>query len=231
MHDEDGSITRWFGTATDIHQEKLIATERELIARELDHRIKNLFALVGGLINLSVRDDPEIAPVASKLRQRLAALHQAHDFIRSGDRDEGTPEHAKSLQGLVRALLRPYESGREEQIRVEGDDVHLRVGFITPLALVFHELATNSAKYGALANAGGSLRLAFSRENDRLQVSWTETGSCNGCDPIGHAGFGSKLLTLVVESQLRGNYSRRRTPEGLAIELSLPLHDIVASRH
>ncbi|MBX3483473.1 PAS domain-containing protein [Phenylobacterium sp.] len=217
VRDADGAITRWYGTATDIEENKTLEMERELVANELEHRIRNLFALVNGLVVLSGREDAAFGPFADQLRHRLSALHTAHEFIRSRDT---VPDGTRSLQSLARAILAPYEGGRG--IVVQGDDALLQEHLVTPLTLVFHELATNSAKYGALACEGGLLSLRFRCAGGRIMLSWSEEGVSASRPAAGNGGFGSKLLTLTIERQLKGTFSRALTPAGLTFEMEIP---------
>ena len=91
-----------------LDQLRRLAAEREIVANELDHRIKNLFALVNGLISLSVRGQPEMQPLADTLRNRLVALNRAHGLIRTGNA-LSAPGGFASLKELIGVLLRPYE--------------------------------------------------------------------------------------------------------------------------
>jgi two-component sensor histidine kinase len=217
MRDSDGEITRWYGTSTDIEESKTIEMERELVANELEHRIRNLFALVNGLVMLSAREDAAFAPFAGRLQRRLLALHKAHEFIRGC---APVHESATSLQALARAILAPYDdSGR---IVMQGDDAMLQERLVTPLALVFHELATNSAKYGALACDGGSLFVRFQCECGRIICAWVEAGGIAPRAESTDGGFGSRLLALTIERQLKGKFSRAFTPAGLAFEMEIP---------
>lgn len=224
LRDSKGFIVRWFGTHTDIHEAKLLATERELVAGELEHRIKNLFALVNGLVVLSARDAPEMAPFAETLQQRLMALHQAHDLIRSsGCENGGAASNSASLHRLVRTLLGPYDDEGGDRVVLEGDDMIVDPAAVTPLALVFHELATNATKYGALSAAQGVLHIGFQREDERMRIRWMERGSVPLSPSSERIGFGSRLLSLAVERQLKGAISRSQTPDGLIVELTLPV--------
>ncbi|MCM8729761.1 PAS domain-containing protein [Hephaestia sp. GCM10023244] len=219
LRDRHGQITRWYGTATDIDDAKHLETERELVANELDHRIKNLFALVNGLVALSVRDEPQMAPLAAVLQHRLGALHTAHGFLRSTSAK--TDVLGATLQALVRTLLKPYDDGGT-RILIVGDDAAMSQDMVTPLALVFHELATNSAKYGALANPQGIIHLTFTRGNAQMRIDWQESGLAISRPPE-DSGFGSRLLTLTIERQLRGAFSRIWEPTGMAFHLTIPL--------
>lgn len=217
VYGADGEIVRWYGTSTDIEESKSLEMERELVANELDHRIRNLFALVKGLVLLSVREDAASAAFAGQLQRRLSALHKAHEFIRARD---PALESAKSVQALARAILAPYDdNGR---IVMQGDDATLQEHLVTPLALIFHELATNSAKYGALACDGGLLSLRFLCGSGRIMLTWVEASVTAPDSKNDGGGFGSKFLTQTIERQLKGKFSRALTPEGLCFEMEIP---------
>jgi PAS domain S-box-containing protein len=222
LRDGAGRIMRWFGVNTDIHAIKLLETERELVARELDHRVKNLFALMAALVSLSVRDDPAMAPYADRLRQRLSALVRAHNLIWQDGR-----ARSMRLQSLLRTLLEPYETHAAPRITVSGADIEIDAGAITPLALIFHELATNAAKYGALQTPAGTLRVCVTSDGDRARIDWVERAAAAppaAVPPdVVHEGFGSKLFGLIVEKQLRGSFSRRLTARGAAVRILAPL--------
>lgn len=206
-----------------LDQLRHLAAEREIVANELDHRIKNLFALVNGLINLSARGKPEMKPLADTLTSRLGALHRAHGLIRTETASSGAGEGLTSLKELIGVLLRPYEGAEDKHVVVDGDEVFINGGIITPLALVFHELATNSTKYGALGDRKGSLSVHISRGIDDLRIKWTERSPLKtGCFDTADSGFGSKLLDLIIDEQLQGSYARTCTERGMDIEIILP---------
>lgn len=217
VRDSDGVIQRWYGTSTDIEESKALEMERELVANELDHRIRNLFALVRSLVALSAREDAAFAPFANQFQHRLSALHKAHEFVRTHD---PALAGAASVQALARAILAPYNDNR--RITIEGDDATLQDHLVTPLALVFHELATNSAKYGALTSDSGTLSLRFQCGYGRIMLIWTETGIMTPGATTDGGGFGSKLLSQTIERQLKGKFSRALTPDGLSFKMEIP---------
>jgi PAS domain S-box-containing protein len=221
IRDEDGQIIRWMGTDTDIHEQKQMMEEREIIAHELSHRIKNIFSVIAGLIGLSARDNPQIGPVADDLRNRILALGRAHDYVRphsAGSRSEGG--HG-SLWGILEQLFAPYTGEGEKRVRITGENPPVDERAATPLALLFHELATNAAKYGALSTADGTVDVAITREGDALHIVWTETGGPAVVAPEGD-GFGSRLMALSAERQLGGRIAREWLPEGLVVSLVIP---------
>jgi two-component sensor histidine kinase/integral membrane sensor domain MASE1 len=206
-----------------LEQLRYLAAEREIVSNELEHRIKNLFALVNGLIGLSIKDNPDLRPLADTLRNRLVALQHAHGLIRSANTSPGTTSELTSLKELISVLLKPYEGSAGNQLVVDGDDALIDRGTVTVLALVFHELATNSAKYGALSNSDGVLEVHISRKIDEVHIHWTERAAgLSGQTEIVDSGFGSKLLDLTIKSQLRGIYTRNRREGRLDIDISLP---------
>lgn len=220
--DANGRVAQWFGTATDIHDSKLLERNRELLTRELDHRIRNLFAVVGGLVTLSARDDPSAAAFAAQLKRRLCALHRAHALAVA----PGAGAVCRSLQDLIRILLEPYRSESKARIVIGGDDVQLDASVIATLALIFHELATNASKYGALGVCDGGLTITLAAGEDQLRVAWTERLASNARRVSDREGFGSKLLSLLLKEQLHGEISSRWTEHSLSIELCLPLRMI-----
>ena len=222
VRDAAGNVVRWFGTCTDIHDSRLAAEERELVAQELSHRIKNIFAVLTGIIGLSARSRPEIKPFADQLRERIYALGEAHDFVRPHSTDSAPQEKQTSLKALTSRLLRPYQDGELERIEFIGDDAEIDDGAATPLALIVHELATNAAKYGALSVAEGRVVLS-GHMADRYHLSWKEIGGpALSADPA-DIGFGSRLIQLSAEGQLRGQVERIWEPDGLRIEIELPI--------
>jgi PAS domain S-box-containing protein len=213
VKDEDGRVLRWFGTAIDIDDVHRMSESRDVLARELSHRIKNIFAVVSGLVSLQARKRPEHKEFAEELIGTIRALGRAHDYVRPAGAD-----HRNSLLGLLGDLFSPYVSGGAARVRVVGDDSAIAARAATPLALVFHELATNSAKYGALSEEEGVVQLTIEDRGDKLLLRWIERG---GPPPSGSMaeGFGSRLVEMSVTGQLGGSWERRFEPEGMVCEL------------
>jgi PAS domain S-box-containing protein len=216
MRDCDGNILRWYGTSTDIDDAKQLDASRELVNRELDHRIKNLFALVNGLVGLAAREEPRLAPLTEALRARLAALHRAHELIRSRPGREGG-----SFRRLLGELLAPFLPRGADGVEISGD-AFVRAEAVTSMAFIFHELATNTAKYGALKDMRGRLRIAVERKGGWFEVAWEERFAAEAPAQPAASGFGSKLLDAVVGRQLGGAWRRDYSPDGLVVTLRLP---------
>lgn len=210
-------VIRWFGTITDIDDGYRLSESRDLLAKELSHRIKNIFAVVTGLISLNVRKQPEHKPFADDLVATLRALGRAHEYVRPAEK-MGTDRD--TLQGLFADLFAPYGGGEHSRVKVGGDDLPVAPRAATPMALIFHELATNSAKYGALATDDGHVDLTVEDGGDRVVVCWKEHGMLRKPD-LDHEGFGSRLVDMSVRGQLEGDWSRRFEDDGLVVELTL----------
>lgn len=225
---QDGSV-HLIGTALDIDAQKRFAEERALVAQELSHRIKNIFAVISGIIGLSVRAYPEAKDFSLQLRERLAALGRAHDFVRPHSADSSGETSQASLQDLLRELFAPYVRNETARVLIEGDDIAVDARAATPLSLLFHELATNATKYGALSRPEGSVLLRGQRAGDRFEVDWKEIGGPAIAQAATHEGFGTRLSRLSVESQLRGRISRDWEADGLRVRVSIPLNAISSS--
>ena len=213
--DADGRIVRWFGTAVDIHDLYAASEARDLLAKELSHRIKNIFAVVSGLISMSVRKQPEVADFGQELIGTIQALGRAHDYVRPAEGQRRT-----SLHGMLTDLFSPYGRGGEPRVAIDGDDVTIAARAATPLALVFHELATNAAKYGALSVDEGRIDLSIEDRGDNLLLRWTERGG-PAAKRNPKEGFGSRLVEMSVTGQLGGSWERRFEKDGMVCELTV----------
>jgi PAS domain S-box-containing protein len=221
VRDKAGAIVRWIGTCTDIDASKRQAAQNEILSRELSHRIKNIFAVVAGLIRISGRRYPELRPVMTDLTDRIAALGRAHEFARPHSEASMPKVAGTTLHGLLRELLRPYIDLDEEQIEVSGDDLPVDDRGATPIALAVHELATNSAKYGALSTDDGRLSVHIAKRGDEVVLTWTERGGPQVAGEPDKVGFGTQLAIMSVEQQLGGAIRRDWRPEGLSVVLEL----------
>ena len=219
----DGAILRWFGTCTDIHEQKLAYEEREVISQELSHRIKNIFAVIAGLITFSARGRPEFAGIATDLRHRINALGRAHDFVRPHSAQSRPHAEQDSLIGLLGDLFEPYQQLGADRIAVHGDDVRIDDRSATPIALLFHELATNATKYGALSNADGAVSITLERGDTLVAMTWREAGGPAVVDPDDRAGFGSQLIEMSAVRQLGGTVVRDWRTTGLCVAITIPL--------
>ncbi|MFM5893555.1 MAG: sensor histidine kinase [Novosphingobium sp.] len=221
VRSEQGEITRWIGTCTDIDDQKRMADHNALLSRELSHRIKNIFAIISGLINLTRQVAKGPRPELVELAQRVAALGRAHEFARPHSEQSSPNVPVGTLRGLISQIVEPYQFSHIDRIVISGDDVAIDDRGATPVALVIHELATNAAKYGALLTEKGQVTIAITRVGDNLTISWTERNGPYLAGAPTTSGFGSKLAELSVERQLGGTIENLWEREGLQVRIGL----------
>ncbi len=223
IRNEAGEITRWFGTCTDIDDLKRSDQAKELLSQELSHRIKNIFAVVSALIALSARQHPEAKGFADAVRTRINALARAHEFVRPHSESSRPTVGSMTLHAFLADLFKPYGSlAGEPRVHISGDDATFDDQAATSVALLFHELATNAAKYGALSHEAGRVALDTRLSGERFVLTWTESGGPVIEGPPERSGFGSSLAALSVEGQLGGRLERNWRPEGLQVVADLP---------
>ena len=188
----------------------------DLLARELNHRVKNLFAVVLAIIQLSGRDKPESKEVTDGIAERVRALLTAHE-VSQGELDRPVA----SLRALVETTLAPYRSSKLTA-DIEGDEILLPAKQVTPLGLVLHELTTNAVKYGAWAS-GGTIAVDWQRVGDTIKLVWQEQGDAIETEPE-RRGFGSMLMTSASR-QFGGSIEREFLAEGVRVTIELPVED------
>jgi two-component sensor histidine kinase len=209
-----------FGIFLDVTGRKQAEEGHELLAGEMSHRVKNLLAIATGLTHITSRSAATIADMSSALIGRLTALGRAHDLVRPLPGGQGK---AALLGDLLAVLLAPYDdtaafSGR---IRVAVPRMGVGAQAAQTLALVFHELATNSLKHGALASESGSLDVTSALDGGDILLIWAETGSGAVVRPPDRGGFGSDLISRSVAADLRGSIAYDWRPAGLVATLRL----------
>jgi PAS domain S-box-containing protein len=222
IRNAEGEITRWFGTCTDIDDLKRMEQGKELLSQELSHRIKNIFAVVSALVSLSARQHPEAKTFSVELRTRINALARAHEFVRPHTEVSRPTVGAMTLHAFLADLFRPYDSAGEPRVLISGDDAMFDDQAATSVALLFHELATNAAKYGALSRAEGRVELTTRDAGERFVLEWVETGGPAVAGAPTRTGFGSSLTRLSVESQLGGRLEQEWRAQGLRVLADLP---------
>ena len=222
VRDEQGHVLRWIGTYTDIHESKLTAERTKLMSKELSHRIKNIFAVVAGLIGLSSPNAPATAAFAKQLAGRISALGRAHNFARPHSALSDPGQHLGTLHGLLDEILKPYEMDGKSRYNIVGVDADVGERSATPIALVIHELATNAMKYGALATPEGQVHLKTDNCDGQVIISWIETGGLEISSAPEHSGFGTQLSEIGIISQLGGEIERFWNPSGLKVVMKVP---------
>jgi len=187
-----------------------------LLAGELNHRVKNLFAVVLSIVKLSGRKDAPAEVVVEDIAARIMALMQAHEAAL-----ENTGNGAM-LDEVCRRTLAPYADVQSGRVHFDGPEYLLAPRRVTPLALIIHELATNAAKYGALSIDTGRLDVAWTIDGGELQLVWSETGGPPAAAPPDVCtGFGTRMTTMAA-AQLGGRLERRWLAQGAEVVLTFP---------
>jgi two-component sensor histidine kinase len=184
---------------------------RKLAVDELAHRLKNKLATIQSIISFQLRDDPQIRDA---ILSRLTALSATDDLIME------TQGQGARLRDILSAELRPYGVSR---VSMKGPDVLLPPKLALMMALLFHELATNAAKYGALSSPVGNLSIGWSLADPRLYLEWRESGGPTITAPV-HRGFGTRLLSRALE-QFGGAVEADFATTGLICKLSFVLQE------
>lgn len=209
-----------FGIFLDVTGRKQAEEGHELLAGEMSHRVKNLLAVAAGLTHITSRSAQSIGDMASELIARLTALGRAHDMVRPLPGHEGK---AALLGDLFSVLLAPYDDTGAFAGRIRVAVPRMGVGEVTArtLALVVHELATNSLKHGALSCAEGAVDVSSTSDEWDVYVVWAETGGPAIDQPPEMSGFGSRLIRRSLTDQLGGSIAYDWQPSGLVVTLQM----------
>ena len=219
--DDQGIVGRiMFGVFLDVTGRKLAEEAREMLAAEMGHRVKNLFAIASALTAISARSTTTTKEMSRDLTQRLAALSRAHDLARPLLSE---PRKATLLGDLLAVLLAPYDDAGAigDRVRVFVPELLVGEASATTLALIVHELATNAIKYGALSKAAGRVDVSCTAHDDEVVIVWTETGGPPVRASDRPAGFGNQLVTRSISSQLGGTIAFDWAAEGVIVTLRM----------
>ena len=180
LRDPEGKIIGASKIARDITERKRAEEQQRLLLREMDHRVKNLFALAGGVVALSARSATTPQALSSALRERLAALAKAHALtLRPFSETNHSMEQSTTLHALIQTILLPHDGRTDDgrpRVVISGPDIPIARGSVMSLALLLHEFATNAVKYGALSTSAGAVAIDCSEDDRRFAVTWTERG-------------------------------------------------------
>ena len=191
--------------------------QQDLMIAELNHRVKNILALIRSLSRRAKASSVSLESYAQALEQRIAALAAAHDLAVSNTMQ------GVSLRGILETELSPYLGDEAAQVIMAGPTVGLRADVAPMIALVIHEIVSNAAKYGALSSADGIVRIKWSVEEDGLHLAWRELGGPEVAPPKRH-GFGRSLIEKAIPYEFDGDVSLDYAPSGVAFDFRLP-HD------
>jgi two-component system CheB/CheR fusion protein len=210
----DGRVIGASKIARDITERKRSEAHISVLAREAEHRAKNILATVQAIVNLTEAET--VADFKNAIEGRVHALANVHTlFVES--RWSGA-----ELHDLIAKELAPYRKWDGTRVAIEGPALKLEPSMAQTIAVVFHELTTNAVKYGALSVWNGRIAVSWTRpEIGRLVLRWTETGG-PAVTPPTRKGFGTRVMANVIH-QARGEIGFDWHPAGLACEIALPI--------
>jgi two-component sensor histidine kinase len=203
--------------------------QQETLTREMSHRVKNLFAISQGLVRLTARTASSKEELAEMLVGRFHALASAHALVRRNFGEDAAPPQACDLAELLRIVVEPHErmaSGDARRFAISGPSLLCSEQALSGIALVFHELVTNAAKYGALATDTGKVSIEWIEQSGALTFNWREHGGPKIDATPRAPGFGSKLLRDTVEQQFRGTLQQQWNADGLIVEITIPVESL-----
>jgi PAS domain S-box-containing protein len=210
--DRGGRVVRVSGVTVDITERKQAEERQTLLAREVDHRAKNALALAQSIVRLTRGDS--VQAYIQAVEGRINALARVHAVLSLSS------WRGAELGRLVDEELAPYSTG--DQIIFGGSEIQLQPATAQTLALALHELATNSAKYGALSCLSGRLSIGWKIEAQTLGLEWRESGGPRVEEPKSR-GFGTRSVIASIETQLGGRAEFDWRAEGLVCRLAVPL--------
>lgn len=218
IRDDDGRLAYYFASQIDATEFRKIQTLEEAEHRlllEVDHRTKNVLAIVDSIVRLSRSDNAAV--YSASVQQRVQALSRTHVLLAENGWQQA------SLHDLVRLQTEVYGGDR---VTLRGPVVMIPAPSVQPLGLAIHELAVNAVVHGSLSGPDGSLQVDWRRIGDKLVLEWREAGTRA---PLtgSPTGFGQVLLGAVLEKQLGGSITRDWTEGGLHLRVELPSLDRV----
>jgi PAS domain S-box-containing protein len=223
---ENGEPERMIGVNFDVTSRWQAEEQRQLLMRELNHRMANEMAVIKSLVTLSASHSPNVDAFKRDIQDRLSAVSQRHKLLMEGG------WNATDLDDLLRSELRPYTVSGTDALVIQGPQVMLSPNAATALGLVFHELVTNAAKYGALSTPEGRLEIRSHIDahggEEHLILEWTERGGPPVSPPT-RKGFGSTVIERSLKGRLGADIELDYNPEGLGCRLDLPLSAVRAT--
>ena len=221
--DERGKIIGTIGVSTDITERESRARHVEFIMRELSHRSKNLLMIIQAVARQTARQSETLEAFEQQFNERLASLARLHDLLIQ-EEWRGVP-----LLAIAQTQVDPFAGDR---IEIGGPEILLKPNMAQVFSMVFHELATNAAKYGALSNSAGSISIAWGFLGDdhkRVFVRWQEAGGPPVMMPA-RKGFGTVVLERMVLQIPDASASLKFLATGLVWYLEAPLESLVEAR-
>lgn len=214
VKDAHGNIIGASKIARDITAQKQIQEQIGILAREAEHRTKNVLATVQATVNLSQSDTAD--GLKKSIAGRIQALANVHRLFVQ------TRWTGADLRTLAVDELSPYCQDGDGRVQVDGTNITVKPDVAQPLAVILHELATNAAKYGALSVPDGRVHVGWEVTDGRLMLRWTETGGPPATPPT-REGFGTRIVKAMISSTLKGDIRHDWRESGLVCEIDLPV--------
>ncbi|WP_260929288.1 sensor histidine kinase [Novosphingobium sp. 9] len=216
---KDGQVERILSVSRDHTSLEAARTQQRLLNDELNHRLKNILAMVQSIASQTLRDAESLKDAAAAFSSRLVSLGHAADILTA------TSLHAADLHDVIRAGLAAVD-GKRDRISIEGPSVTLDASAALATTLALHELATNAIKYGALSNDAGTVTLDWTvvgtGDERQFSLRWKEQGG-PAVSPPTKRGFGSRLIERSLQSYFRGEARLSYPTDGLEFSLVAPL--------
>jgi two-component sensor histidine kinase len=209
----DGFGQRLTGVLVDITDRKLAEDRMALVAREMQHRIKNLIAVMSSIALQTFRPGSDTATAREAFSGRVRALDVALDSVLKPSAESG------SLREIIAQIVAPYRVASAERFTLDGPEVHLSGRRATAVGMAIHELSTNALKYGALSTETGVVAITWQVVDGRVQIDWTETGGPPVHPPTA-IGFGTRLLRSLLHD---GEVTLTHLPTGVHCHFDFPL--------
>ena len=218
--DVEGKVGGVLVVCKDVTSEHMAREALNLINEELKHLVKNTLTVLGAVATQTFRDASSKADL-DKYQARPAAFGRAHDLLTAAN------WAAAPLQDVVRTALTPYRTG-EGRFTISGPLLIVKSRQALALALAIHELATNARKYGALTVPGGRVSITWTSEDQEFVFTWRESGGPPVSEPT-NVGFGSRLISRVLQDDFGGAVNVSYGPAGLVCRLTAPLENLATS--
>lgn len=214
VRDKGGTILRWYGSCTDIHEIKVAEEQRHLMLGEMNHRVKNTLAMVNVMVSQTLRLADNLRDAQTSLQSRIAMMAQAHDRLIAASWAE------TRLPEVVDAALAAHRTG-EGRFDIDGPDIEVGSKQALAMTMAIHELSTNASKYGSLSAQGGKVRICWEEKDDVFTFTWVETDGPPVSPPT-KRGFGSRMIEQALGGYFQGKVELSYDPEGLHFKLSAP---------
>lgn len=221
----EGGATEWVGTSTDIHDLRAMQTRQQVLLAELQHRTRNLLAVVQALARQTMRSQTTLEGFAVEFESRLRALSRAQALVASSAKE------TVALRALVEMEISAHSRDGSAKIHIDGPHVELPVTAVQTTALALHELATNSVKYGAIGQASGRLSVTWhldegDPDHSRVVLDWRESGVVMPQNTWPRRkGYGSELIERSLPYQLQAETRLTYGDDGIRCMIAVPLPD------